>query len=323
MIELDDVDKEVREFVYNRQKQELNRCFWPTDKCTNKAIKAHSIQNNGILDSISTDGHLIMLKARQNLDTGPVLFFKRIGRNVATIFTGLCGEHDNRLFKPIDNSKIDIKNKEHLFLIAYRSVLRELHAKMVGAAIVQQIYSKGVEVGRVDPSQVDEAMMKATIPMMEAYSFYRYKYTYDVAYVKKQYNILTNHVIEVEYPHTVLAVSAIYDLFDNMRKLEDRLDPKCICLNVFPQDDKLIIVYSYIKEHDRFFKNHVAELENARGEYKLYLLSKRILMFSENFVLKPDHVNRWTEHKKNAIKAYFSKNTATKIDYDDKDLFLF
>ena len=59
--------------------------------------------------------------------------FKSVGRNDATTFTGLCSEHDRRMFEPIDKATINVLDEEHLFLFAYRSVLRELHADATGA----------------------------------------------------------------------------------------------------------------------------------------------------------------------------------------------
>ena len=56
-----------------------------------------------------------------------------VGRNDAITFTGSCSEHDRRIFEPIDKSPINVQDDEHLFLLAYRSVLRELYAVATGA----------------------------------------------------------------------------------------------------------------------------------------------------------------------------------------------
>ncbi|KKM07878.1 hypothetical protein LCGC14_1729540, partial [marine sediment metagenome] len=122
-----DWKKENRKYfgkIFNQINSKFHRCFWPKESCSETAIRAHSIQNSGVLDLLCEDDHVIMPKGGVNINTGPFLKFEEVGRNKATTFTGLCDKHDSQLFEPIDKNRFDSKNKEHLFLLAYRSVLR-------------------------------------------------------------------------------------------------------------------------------------------------------------------------------------------------------
>ena len=127
--------KDLKQLPFELQKLSANLCLEPSEACSFAAIRAHSIQNTRVLDRLCSKGHVIMPK-RQNPSDGRVdiVAFESIGRHRATTFTGLCGKHDRLIFEPIDKSPIDIRNGEHLFLVAYRSVLRELHATLSGAA---------------------------------------------------------------------------------------------------------------------------------------------------------------------------------------------
>jgi hypothetical protein len=53
------------------------------------------------------------------------------GRNEASTFTGLCSAHDADLFRPIDTRELDVNDREQFFLLAYRSVTREVHAPLL------------------------------------------------------------------------------------------------------------------------------------------------------------------------------------------------
>ena len=129
---------DFKKFMYENVKKSISRCFWPLSTCNNPAIQAHSIQNARVLDLLAKDQHVYMIKGRLELhspqdslqDSLLKIEFKKISRYKATTFTGLCSQHDNELFQPIDKNDFDKQSEEHCFLLAYRSVLRELYVKM-------------------------------------------------------------------------------------------------------------------------------------------------------------------------------------------------
>jgi hypothetical protein len=126
----------------------FNRCLHGL--CQEPAIRAHSIQNSRVLDLIAADGHVVTPIMTAAIDTGPRIDFKRVGRNHASTFTGLCATHDHEIFRPIEVSEIDPGKREHLFLLAYRAAYRELHSTMEGAFRLQHSYLERVERG-LDP----------------------------------------------------------------------------------------------------------------------------------------------------------------------------
>jgi hypothetical protein len=302
----------------------FSRCFWPESRCKTKAIRAHSIQNAGVLDLICSNNHVIMPQMQVTIDTGPYVKFKEVGRNEATTFTGLCDDHDCKLFEPIDKTKFDPNNDEQLFLLAYRSVLRELHAKMKAAVNIQKQYSRGVELGRFNPNDSDKPMMMATMAVAEAYSFYRYKFSFDTIYLSKAYGEVEHRVEFFNNLAPSVAVSATYSHIDNIKALDNRLDPKCVSLNVFPSDNGVYVVFSYRKEHQSVVLPHITRILEAEGHYKLYLVSKIILMYCENFVLSPSFYKNIPDSQKDAISEFFAINTMIdKEDREDAKLFLF
>jgi hypothetical protein len=166
-----------------------------------------------VLDLLCENDHLIMPKIQLDIKTGPHMYFDKIGRNKATTFTVLCDVHDSQLFDLIDNSIFDPNNMEHLFLLAYRSVLRELHTKMKAAVDIQRQYMKGVDVGKFNPANTDEAMRLATIGIAKSYTFYLYKFHYDQIFIQKKFDSIEHHVQFIEDIQPSIAVSSVYSYY--------------------------------------------------------------------------------------------------------------
>ena len=72
-----------------RKETRIKQCLHP-DKgsCSEKIIKAHSIQNNKILKKISSNGFVYMPRPKSD---NPFAVITKYGRKEATTFTGFCG----------------------------------------------------------------------------------------------------------------------------------------------------------------------------------------------------------------------------------------
>ncbi|WP_313048619.1 hypothetical protein [Pseudomonas soli] len=96
----------------------------------NKIILAHSIQKQGQLSLIAESGHVYRLSADLSAlkTSGGKPQLRKVGLNRASTFPGMCGQHDNELFSPIDNSPLT-GSREQVALYAYRSICREFFVK--------------------------------------------------------------------------------------------------------------------------------------------------------------------------------------------------
>ena len=237
-----------------------------------------------------------MAVARLNLDTGSEeIEFKKVGRNKATTFTGLCKKHDSELFRPIDMNEFDVSNQQQKFLFAYRSVLRELHTRIKKAIDSQNIYQEFVNKKLCDPKNMDKPMLDATMAIANAYDLYKYKQIYDNIYNSNSFTKIEHECIRIER-NCPLAVSSLFDPIKSIIWLKIP-EPKFIVLNVFPQKKDTIILLSYLGDHQKDLRPYADEIINASGEYQIYLLSKTILRYCENFVISPDHFNLFSEQK--------------------------
>ena len=314
------VTNELKNSIFNQAKKVYKKCFWPKSNCNQDSIRAHSIQNGQIFERLASNNHVIMLTAKQNLDIGPSIEFKSVGRNQATTFYGLCKQHDTELFRPIDINIFNIYNEEQKFLIAYRSVLRELHSRMKAFIDIQLLYQESNKLG----IKSDHYNLITIEKFNKWYTFDKYKKLLDVIYSKNLYNKIEHNCIHIENRDCPLAVSSLISPTNNMKFIQEPLEPKFIIFNVFPQEKNITILFSYIKSHREHLVPYLNEIKNSSGEYQLYLLSKTIMRYCENFVISPEHFNGFTSSKTDAIKAFYYA-TATQIDYDcdSQDLMLF
>jgi hypothetical protein len=304
-------------------RSKFNRCFWPLERCSETAIRAHSIQNSKVLDLLCEENHVIMPEMCLNIDTGPYLKFTRIGRNNATTFTGLCDKHDSQLFAPIDKSPLSCDSQEQLFLLAYRSVLKELHAKMKAAIDLQNQFENSVAIGRVDPNIPSEPMLIATTAIAASYTFYRYKFHYDQIYTQRDFYQIEHQIAYVKNIHPTIAVSSVYT-YDDMYISDNEDIPKCIALNIFPDDGGLHIIFSFIRNQGIHIRPYIGHILQAETYLKQYLISKLILMYCENFVMSPKFYKTLTTSRIETIKKFFEKNLyGEKNDCDDTGLYLF
>jgi hypothetical protein len=317
-------NNQFKRIFYKAQSASFSQCFFPIEPhCSKKAIQAHSIQNKGVLGKLAENNHVVVLNAIPDLENGPRLEFQYVGRKKATTFTGLCNEHDTHLFLPIDNQPFNISSQEHLFLLSYRSILRELHAQIHNGIMENKVITKGVELSHFDERKTDYSM-KSSTGMIESWSFYNYSCFWTEAYLTQKLEQIHHKIIGIPNTKAKFAVSSVYSLVDNMSIYENRQISKCIALNVFPYKDGIIAIWSYPALQYDHFASHLHELSQTEGEYRKYILSKLILKYCENFVLAPSFYESLSESQIESIKKYYLANVPVgKVDYEDKNLFLF
>jgi len=318
---MNDLEKQSLAYAFNADKRKFKKCLEPYMHCDGQIIRAHTVQNSRVLDLLVRDGHVVSFGHWFEKDKGSVIDYKLVGRNEATTFTGLCDEHDREIFRPIDTNDINIENQQHLFLLGYRAVLRELHATMEGASRIQSGYLKRVELGLDPTNQPSEAGTEAVAHMLKSWRTFRYKYEYDQAYISKTYASICHETRLVEVDRPTFAVSVLFstDTFDPAE------DIRCIALNVLPlATQKTLVVISWLQRDTAWVRQKFSNLLLSEGHYFRYLLSKTILNYSENFVLSPSYFDDWAREKRDAIREYFV-GTLIQSDFDRENecLYLF
>lgn len=172
------------------------------------AIRAHSIQNAGVLDLLSENGHVVAPVLRLDSKSGPAVQLKRVGRNQATTFAGLCSEHDTSIFEPIEKFPLALRNPEQRFLLAYRATHYELHATGSVANQVQRFHTKRVELGLEPKNEATPSGIFAVERFYVSWLTFRYKAELDMALLERRFDVLEHDLLILDVDAPTLAASS-------------------------------------------------------------------------------------------------------------------
>ncbi len=291
-IELSDIlkDASVKECLY-------------LDKtgCSERIIKAHSIQNNRVLDRLSENGEVLMARHAATSEEFRIVM-KPIGRKAATTFTGFCSYHDNIVFKPIEESDYVPGDARQETLFAFRALAKEWHAKLrarnaYSAHADHPILALGLEGTELALKDIE-----------------RHVETFRQILLEGHLELLeTVHIsFEQEYGLAVSSgVSFPYD-FEGGRLDHLHLDLKepsrFLFLTVFPQSGKTHVLLSYLAEHREFYSFIKSQLFDVSPDQQKIRLNNLIMMNCENLVLAPSHWNKFSSDQQRFFLDMFNAN---------------
>jgi hypothetical protein len=315
-------DKDMFAAMLRIDKAPFSKCLEPFLKCPEHPIKAHSIQNARILGQLVRDGHVVALTRSVTMAGGPDINFSLVGRNRATTFTGLCSHHDETIFAPIEKNDPRLDDEEHLFLLAYRTAYRELHATMEAAAKAQRAHLNRVAQG-LDPKDTPTPLgMFSVERMIISWMMWRYKAQLDLAYADKQFSILSHDVINIDVDQSSIAVSSLFPI--GAIRVRNNDDILRIHLNVLPlQPTKTVIIFSYLHSDAGQARAVLSHILGSTSFHQRYELSRLILGRCDNFVLSPSYFDGWSPQKKETVRSYFIQTLFKDEAQQHPDLYLF
>src|SRR2546428_2829876 len=240
--DLDPSKKRLLTALFKIDNWEYGKCFAPPGPCARPAIRAHSVQNARSLDLLARNGHVTGITRRIDAERVPVIAFGDVGRNLATTFAGLCAEHDQEVFAPIDRQPFDPANPQHLFLVAYRATFREIHATCAAGSKFQAGFRERVRAG-LDPADAPSPAGNAALErMFVAYETYMYKTAFDEAYFGGDFARVLHDVIDIPTPRPTVAACALF----SVRGVERDGDWVRACLNILPLSaTRSVAIFSY------------------------------------------------------------------------------
>jgi len=320
---LADIQNSLNYYFFKLQKAGFKKCLAPEGLglCSKKTIRAHSIQNRQILDIIQRDGHVVMLNARLDLKKGISVNFEFIGRNKATTFTGICSNHDRKIFAPIEENNIDVDNELHLFLLAYRAVFKQTFATCDAAVQQELISRKKREFDLLSKNVLTDEDKLVLNFSLNSYKTYLYKVEFDKIFLNKYFDKICHRIIKFSSTVPTIAVNSLITPRDNLQK---KSTIGRIAINIFPTTRYTFVVFSYLKCDEPFVRPYLDDILHAENQYCRYLVSKLVLRNCENFVISPNHFDTINEDSRKAIIGFFiSTIIEDRLDHEDKRLSLF
>lgn len=315
-------DKATLETIHHFFKvhgKSTNQCQGPKENCKQPAIRAHSIPSSTVLSRLSRKGHIVMPQLNLKAAGPSEIEFKCIGTKKATTFSGLCAQHDNDIFRPIDHGMPDVADQTHLFLLAYRAVLREYHVVLQNAIRFQSTYQKRIEVGLSSGSEPCDFGKFATAWLCNAYECYEYKRHFDHAYLAWDWSQLKHYVLLFQNQSPSIAVSSMFSL-DEVKSPET---PR-ITLSIFPIESDVVVIFSAIPRDIKYVDTYLHRVLTSDSYFQKYLISKLILQSCDNFVIDPRYYDSMPQERKAAIFQFYVDTSFQNAEYhEDERLYLF
>ena len=286
-----------------------SRCLHPNQKeCSKKVIKAHSIQNNRILNKISENGMVVSpTGSKLSLESD----FASTGRKSATTFEGFCSKHDHALFQDIEEKEYMPKNLKQELLFAYRILCREIITKECFKNLCINMFKEGMIVHPDIVLGAEQALKD-----ME-----NLKKSFDEILSKEKFEEFQTDLIILEDEYLFAVSSAFFIEYDFKNNPINELnilskEPATLFLTIFPQNKKTYVLISYLKKDNLKFSFLKKQLLDLSEEEKKRRISSMICLYCENFVMSP---KKWREFDE-SIKGDFVREFYESICEEKKGL---
>lgn len=283
----------------------IKQCLHPDKaQCSDCIVGAHSIQNNGILREISTNGLVYM--PLHKIETFFDIDLTSYGRKQASIFTGFCKFHDSITFKDIEEKPF-IYNEKQIFLFVYRCFALEYHKKLEAIKLNQTMLKK-------KPSLVNNNEYIETGNMFElsVQDLNKVKIIFDESLLKNDYHNKLNSLIwEFDQDSKFAATGFVAlekDLNGNrLQQIGDTsITMKHIFFISFPQNGKTFSIIAWLTENNELFKSFELQLMALTKEQSINFLSNLIILNTENLAINPEAWDSLSEIQKHDF--YFTYN---------------
>lgn len=324
---------------YNRLRNELlpKICIYNDNNCEKNIIKAHSVQKNRILNSISENGEVLKF-SHDSMSEKLVVKALAVGKKKASTFTGFCKYHDMHIFQPIEITEYESSNLEQQFLYAYRAFSYDYYAKYYQSILFDKllaVYSNHdseflLKYFKFEPPNTNDFFnhfidyygrlseeAKDSLKQME-----KLRMAFNTNLLKNRFFKIKTYEIRFNDKFEIAASGAPtvdYDLNGNMINDLPRLHSylSFMFITVFPQQNNTVILLSCLKndyaKYSRFFK----QIERLSEKKKRVVISVLLVCYLENIYMSPRLWNCLNNYEKSMIEQTFH----TTIDSHPMDLY--
>ncbi len=306
------------------KKSRIKLCL--AEGCESKGksvIKAHALQENRILNKLSSENIVYM----QNFSRDPQMievekdkpepfyFLEEVKIKDATVATCFCREHDDAIFSKIEKSQYTLKNldDEQKFLFAYKTFSFEFYKELVAKKFHSNMFSGVPQLSKIPlyVKQYRNAVLKEN-------DLLYYKSYYDEAFKNKDYGGLETVVIE--FPFRIqfanyMTVAPPFDLKGKRIKSIDRRTKrmKYLFYTTFPVDEKSYLLVSGLKSDLDVYGDYFEQLRNAPTGLIQYYINVFIPLYSQNLIISPLLWNEWDEVGQMGVQYTVSDIKSTNV----------
>lgn len=306
----DNLSINSKRIIFESQKMfreaDFEVCFsFDNNKCDSKIIGAHSLQNNGVLDKISSSGHIYNLNFDIVNDL-PTLTFNKIGKNRASTFLGFCKVHDKEYFSLIEDQKYEQTNIQN-YLFAFRAFCFERHRKFRLKKHFTSLFQKFPQATK-NQSILHMYRVCGLDLKDKELEYLRFKDIYE----KKAFANLESFVKEVPFRVGFTGTTAVavnVDIYGeetiNIYDYNEKTFIPSLYISVIPQEKSSLIIVSRFVE-DTCYEKLIERLKEVDCEELLFkYISFCLSEFSENVYFSPEIIDTLSRNDRDIIISAF------------------
>ncbi|AZC86677.1 putative cytoplasmic protein [Pseudomonas chlororaphis subsp. piscium] len=286
--------------------------------CSGSIIHAHTISKSGSLKTISESGHVMGTKPSlaQLIRNNGKLTLSKVGINQASTFTGFCSYHDKELFSPLEDFPITLSD-EQLFLLAYRSLSRELYAKQETTKTAEFIRQSDRGQNIADQVSIQNSAnaygFGINLALQELHSI---KAQMDDMLINKNFSSMNHCVIELASLPKVLVSASTQPEFDfSGNRLQNFGNPhqmmSHIIFNCISYDERGCFVFSWLDDSDDICSKFIDSLINIGEQDISNALVRFCYSFAENTWASPAWWESLNPNEKDIISERLQHGTPT------------
>lgn len=283
--------------------------------CSKGTINSHTVSRSGSLGAIQRNGHvysynLSMLAIQKN---GGKLLPEETGWRTASTFPGFCGYHDKHVFEPLEDAPFT-GSREQCFLIAYRSLAKEIYAKTSAA--------KQVDLRRAYAGQSADLMTGVSAYnkglKIALRDLKRHKNRYDKVLVGKNWQNVHGMLIEFDDIFPIQCTGGLFPITDINGTLVQKFDwntptPDTINMSSFAANGKSYFLICWLRDSHRTGSRFTAPFETVDKADLPSVIGTLILQITENCHFSPD----WYDGLSEAGKEWCQKNSMSGLYWGD------
>jgi hypothetical protein len=301
------------------------RCMAPvTPTCRLRPIGSHSQQRRGPLALLDDGtGHVLRLTPQWMIGHPRCVQFERIGVQKASTFPGLCAMHDGRLWRPIDTAPLTKPSGEQIFLLSYRTVLRELYVARWSRTLLTRMLTLAVREG--NRRAVAFGLAQLTRANWGGARLVQLAQWYRKLYEDKKYSQHLLHLAGRNLWLLPFGISSFFEpiFYPDGSRVPPGMGPRVgpfLTLNVIPQEGGSVVIFTYAS---RFRSQLHAFLEPLRPPIDALPFVERVweiaLRYCENILLAPKYwdgpVGRASGHSEFSYCSLSQVAPITQLDH--------
>lgn len=276
--------------------------------CTKKSINSHLIQQRGILNTLTDNGHLYELKSvdvfKMKYDEAP-FEFKKIGIRNAISYPLFCNECDTKIFKDIETEPIDFTKYRSNILLSYRALCAELRKKQRTIEIYTRMHNSNILQNQFNDEQKEdnESLLKGT--ELGIKDLKKYKLILE-SEITNGTNTFTFKVLK--YNLIKIYGSAIFTPIYPTTKADQEEPFNTIFIHILPYNNALYIIIGYHNSFkDTWIIDYVKSWENLTKEKLEIKLTDLFTVHIESWGLSPSLFEKIPTDRINALKKHWNK----------------